>query len=315
MPERKSILSFVVLGIVLAPGTALAVDECLNKPNAPAPKGQHWYYRIDRANNNRQCWRLGPEGLRVQKIEPQNQKPKPQASAQPEAPRSSRPTTTGMAIASADTSADATAGIAPATGWLDVTKFPASSSPSQPVVNSQSVEATQSTATTDPEQPVPDRVTASEENPSLATPDNVQQPQHPALPQTLAASVQPAAEDDHTLALLTIMFVFLVIAGPLVHYSERRRRRRREAKSFQPPRWAPAVMLNTAPASAPVPLESDRQIGKGVLPPPLRSSDQTERLSNALQQLLDKLQAELNLEHGTNASGRKTETGMTSRCR
>ena len=96
MPERKSILSFVVLGIVLAPGAALAVDECLNKPNAPAPKGQHWYYRIDRANNNRQFWRLGPEGLRVQKSEPQIPKTKSQAAAQPEPPpRVQRPATVG----------------------------------------------------------------------------------------------------------------------------------------------------------------------------------------------------------------------------
>ena len=53
MPERKSILTFVVLTVVLAPSAALAVDECLSKPNAAAPKGQHWYYRIDHTNNRR----------------------------------------------------------------------------------------------------------------------------------------------------------------------------------------------------------------------------------------------------------------------
>jgi hypothetical protein len=39
-----------------APATA---DECLAKPNAPSPRGSHWYYRIDRANN-RHCWYLRP---------------------------------------------------------------------------------------------------------------------------------------------------------------------------------------------------------------------------------------------------------------
>jgi hypothetical protein len=120
----KSMLPFVVLGFVLTPGTALAVDECLSKPNAPAPKGQHWYYRIDRANNNRQCWRLGPEGLRVHRSEPQIQKNKSQAAVQPEPPPpTQRPATIGMAIASADASAVGAAGTAPSTGWLDVTNL------------------------------------------------------------------------------------------------------------------------------------------------------------------------------------------------
>jgi hypothetical protein len=129
----KSMLPFVVLGFVLTPGTALAVDECLSKPNAPAPKGQHWYYRIDRANNNRQCWRLGPEGLRVHRSEPQIQKNKSQAAVQPEPPPpTQRPATIGMAIASADASAVGAAGTAPSTGWLDVTKFADSPPASQP---------------------------------------------------------------------------------------------------------------------------------------------------------------------------------------
>ena len=37
-----------------APATA---DECLAKPNGPSPRGSHWFYRIDRANN-RHCWYL-----------------------------------------------------------------------------------------------------------------------------------------------------------------------------------------------------------------------------------------------------------------
>jgi hypothetical protein len=37
---------------------AAAGDDCLAKPNGPSPQGRHWYYRIDRANNNRQCWYL-----------------------------------------------------------------------------------------------------------------------------------------------------------------------------------------------------------------------------------------------------------------
>jgi hypothetical protein len=40
-----------------APGNA--ADDCVAKPNAPAPAGQHWWYRTDRATQ-RKCWFLGP---------------------------------------------------------------------------------------------------------------------------------------------------------------------------------------------------------------------------------------------------------------
>src|SRR3979411_3326922 len=39
------------------PAPAAAADECLAKPNGPSPRGSHWFYRIDRANN-RHCWYL-----------------------------------------------------------------------------------------------------------------------------------------------------------------------------------------------------------------------------------------------------------------
>jgi hypothetical protein len=41
-----------------------AADDCLTKPNAAAPPGNHWYYRVDRATH-RECWYLGPEGREV----------------------------------------------------------------------------------------------------------------------------------------------------------------------------------------------------------------------------------------------------------
>src|SRR3981081_4606579 len=34
-----------------------AAEECPAKPNGPSPRGSHWFYRIDRANN-RHCWYL-----------------------------------------------------------------------------------------------------------------------------------------------------------------------------------------------------------------------------------------------------------------
>ena len=70
MRERSAMLASVTFAFVLIAGLMLQstlsadAEDCIAKPNAPAPQGEHWYYRIDHANN-RQCWRLGPEGLRV----------------------------------------------------------------------------------------------------------------------------------------------------------------------------------------------------------------------------------------------------------
>lgn len=49
-----------LLGTMLPGAPARAADECLVKPNAPAPSGQHWWYRTDRAAK-RKCWFLGPQ--------------------------------------------------------------------------------------------------------------------------------------------------------------------------------------------------------------------------------------------------------------
>ena len=300
MPELKSILSFVVLGFVLAPGTALGVDECLSKPNSPAAKGQHWYYRVDRANNNRQCWRLGPEGLRVQKSEPQAQKTKSQGTARPEPPPpTQRPATIGMAIASADASAVGAVGTAPATGWLDVTKFPDSPPASQPASQSPPVEPTQSIVASDSEPQVA--------NPVVAAGDVSSTNSDGLIAQSRSTTQEPAREvDDHTFALLTILLVFLVFAGGIIHYWQRRRSNR-AAGSFEPPQWAPIVSMKTATPGAPVPPASDAEIQKRLLSPPLASADQTERLTDALQQLLGRLQTELNLDRQATHSARRSK--------
>jgi hypothetical protein len=41
-----------------------ASEECRAKPDSPAPKGSHWYYRVDRLNQ-RHCWYLSSGESRV----------------------------------------------------------------------------------------------------------------------------------------------------------------------------------------------------------------------------------------------------------
>lgn len=76
-------LFIVVSGIALFAAstcTARAADECIVKPNAEPPQGQHWYYRTDRGSN-RQCWYLGPERDGIRNTAAETLKPDASATA------------------------------------------------------------------------------------------------------------------------------------------------------------------------------------------------------------------------------------------
>jgi len=61
-------------GSVAEPAAQAAADECLSKAGSTAPRGSHWYYRVDRATG-RHCWYLGAEGTKARAVSP---KPAPQ---------------------------------------------------------------------------------------------------------------------------------------------------------------------------------------------------------------------------------------------
>jgi len=84
-----------------------------------------------------------------------------------------------------------------------------------------------------------------------------------------------------------IMFAAIAIAGPALHFVERRRRR--EAVNFRPPPWARVVALNAPTPRVRAPAPRPR-VTKSSAPVPIRPPDQTERLAHALQQLVDRLQ-------------------------
>jgi hypothetical protein len=69
MPTRMALFVTVIFTVSLAAVSmtvraSRAADECLTKPNAAAPPGSHWYYRVDRTTH-RECWYLGAEGGKV----------------------------------------------------------------------------------------------------------------------------------------------------------------------------------------------------------------------------------------------------------
>jgi hypothetical protein len=53
-------LATVTLGVAMD-GAARATEACLSGPKGTAPKGSHWYYRIDHATK-RNCWYVRAEG-------------------------------------------------------------------------------------------------------------------------------------------------------------------------------------------------------------------------------------------------------------
>ena len=322
MPGRSAILPSAMFAFVLiaalsaqAIRTTFAADECLAKPSGPTPQGQHWYYRIDHANNNRQCWRLAPEGLPVHKTAPQSDDAaasEPDAQQQPRAPQAAN-------AAAARASADATPAqpansfaTAPLAPWPEASKLPAL----LPVVSQ--AHAAQ-TASTDDSAPM-----ATGDDPPAATKDpssggivQTERSQYAPAERPLSSAAPPRQFSgiDHTFALLMVMFALLAVTGPILHFTHRQRQR--EVINYKPPRWAPVIPLNAPaprvramhtmePAAAyrparrtspqsdltgwrPTPARPEPRPAKPV-PSPARPPDPNERLRHALQQLVDRIQ-------------------------
>jgi hypothetical protein len=65
MPGTKILSAF----LIMVPATILltteaTAEQCKASPGGAAPRGMHWYYRVNRATN-KHCWYLGPGGAHV----------------------------------------------------------------------------------------------------------------------------------------------------------------------------------------------------------------------------------------------------------
>jgi hypothetical protein len=117
-----ALLAAPALTIALG-GTASAADECLAAPDGPAPKGLHWFYRLDQ--QRQKCWYLRDPAVKADsgakpdsapKVDPAPKEVKPAA---PSTPAAAEPgaLSFGAAPASAArpaTTEPATRGLAPA---------------------------------------------------------------------------------------------------------------------------------------------------------------------------------------------------------
>ena len=319
MRERSAMLASVMFAFVLIAGLVLQsirsadAEDCIAKPNAPAPQGEHWYYRIDHANN-RQCWRLGPEGLRVQKGALQIEKQvAPAAAIQPPEPaRPRRPETTGSSVAAvaraeAAPESNPTPAVSPVP-FLDAPRMPDLPPSAQLAPQPESVKRTQTASALD--------TVPAEDNPASSTVSDTPAASSVAEPPRQAAA-RPSApsapatdmEIDHTFAFLMIVFAVLAVAGPTLHYAERRRQREDPA-NYESPRWARVVTPNTPTPRVHVPLQPNLTADRRPLPIPPTPADQTERLAQALQQLVDRLHTQPRPEPSVTATGPAERTNV-----
>ena len=296
MRGTRTVLASGFLALVLITGSSArsAADDCLAEPNGPTPQGQHWYYRIDHANNGRQCWYLRAETGRVQKTSRQTE-PNSSSTIAQAIPAPTQPTAPAAEMPLKKNTAPAAAPIP----WLNVQRLPEPIPFVQPVMQQKPAAQTQAdgaAAVAASGSAVPERVIdppAAVPNRSAPSADGNATSAHRARGQQRGQPAQARPEPpapanahiDHTFALLMIMFTALAIAGPALNFVERRRRRK--AVNFRPPQWARVVALN-----APTPgihLMPRPRVAKTPAPMPIRPPDQTERLAHALQQLVDRL--------------------------
>jgi hypothetical protein len=286
MRGTRTVLASGFLTLVLITGSSAssAADDCLATPNGPTPQGQHWYYRIDHANDGRQCWYLRAETDRVQKTNSSN------AMAQA-IPAPTRPTTPAAETPLGKNTAPAAAPIPWLTAPISLVRPVTQQKPTaQTQSDGAAAVATSDSAVPerviDPPAAVPNRPAASaDSNATSAHRAREQQRRQPAQARP-EPPIPTNAHIDHTFALLMIMFAALAIAGPALHFVERRRRRK--AVNFQPPPWARVVALSAPPPRIRV-MPRPPHLAKSPAPMPIRPPDQTERLAHALQQLVDRL--------------------------
>jgi hypothetical protein len=90
---KRAVFLISVAGVCFSVVPSRAADECLSQPNSTAPKGSHWYYRVDRANQ-RQCWYLGAERAKARPQQQQSALTSPPPAASKPAERTAPQTAT-----------------------------------------------------------------------------------------------------------------------------------------------------------------------------------------------------------------------------
>jgi hypothetical protein len=206
MPRMRSLVPTIFVLLVAASAAAdraaHAGDDCLRGPNASAPQGKHWYYRLDRAAH-RKCWYLGPWSARVvQRAVPTTRKPAPRRVAPVEAPRASAQPVAPRAPSSGETAA--------------VASPPAAETVANAAFESPSADAADVVA------PEPDGVqqTTRVPGPIAARPGSAMGERAPAQPARQASPV--TSEPTALRAVLASVALLLAVVGVILIRAARR---------------------------------------------------------------------------------------------
>ena len=252
---------------------AVHAAPCIDKPNAPAPQGEHWYYRTDRALG-RQCWYLGPEDDNERGARQASDRPASAVPAQSVAPQPAQQPTTAPPPAAAETNFSA---VTDPPAWPEASQLSFVPPLFQRAPTPAPAEQPQTSDAIDP--------------PLAAASDAASEPEPPAIAQSLPipAPLQSTEDADHTLAFAMIAFLTIVIFGSVVEVM--RWLRRRKSNNRRTPDWdtlyqhaqaSPGVNSTRPPRHIPQPASS-------FVPPPPRSFADAEKLAEDLQKILDEL--------------------------
>ncbi|WP_315832900.1 hypothetical protein [Bradyrhizobium prioriisuperbiae] len=231
-------LASVLAGVALAavPHTASAApDACLSGPQGAAPKGQRWYYHLDRATQQK-CWYLrAPGDSTAQSAASQPVALQPPAPAAARAP-ARQPDGIKVQDAHAEWPAPPAASAPDATGSVPQTAL---WSPANPVGAPQDTHAQQATVTP----PANDASAAptSATSPPTPAPQASQPAQGDATPAARAAT--KSSEPIHTLLLVIAGALALagVVASIVFRLSARQRAARQDTRARRSVNWEPVV--------------------------------------------------------------------------
>lgn len=134
MPRIRTMPALVVL-LALAATSASRVtraEDCLAGPNAQAPQGSHWYYRLDRATH-RKCWYVGAQhAQRAQRRRSAERADSTPAESDEDVPVRDAPVQTGIVAAPPDPSFSARSAEQPPRASADLAPVTAAPTPPTP---------------------------------------------------------------------------------------------------------------------------------------------------------------------------------------